>query len=1147
MRLRGIGLLVLVSVILTFDGSQQDTTASFSPQDTVALCAYTSNLQTPCSDNLATNQYVDVTRVVTIPSGDTLSSSNVLFTPSSFIIPGPEVNGQCANAADDDSDGVVNDGCSVLADPEIDQCLHAVDDDELDDVAGAGAAINDGCPTVGQPETSCVSDYLDDDSDGSINDGCAIVGATEAEESDACEDDLNGDPTDDAIGATQRVNDGCPAVSTAESGTQCNDTLDNDSDGFVNDGCYGGGVGGAEAETNQCQDTADNDVDGRINDGCPRLGGLPLGAVVGRAIATITTGVINNPCGTSLTMDFKLLSGSTVNATPNEIISLNVEFTQSEGALEPYRDDGDANSLPNHVDMYPQFLNQFLDPDRIGDLNSDGDDYDVIDGVAENPGSSALLPYGTLQPLRPLARYTGTGLTVGRAVLFQYVIFNPGALAAFEKPHPLSDLRGTELGYPSLVVLLDPTQPTTPDAITDVCSPTDLRFVLWGKTRDNPCLGGTCSNDDTPCFMSCGDNRGINEFYNSSPSFTDSDSGACSGDDTAGCVRMESPPTSGTYRFVSYSQSARDADGDGIENILDSCPLTATTGFNPRTSDSTNDPDGDAIPATSGGANGCDPAPTSNVANGNHDGDSLGSTWMNAADNCPLVSNSDQADAERWQPYATSAPKGGPRSDQIGDDCDSNPTVADGAFRTLLKSMPKCIGGTDTDSDGFCNSDETTWGSSTTSSASTPEHPALVFNMPLTNAGSGGTTSNPGQVGEPYQVCNDGVDNDQDGLTDEQDGGYTISGNSITITGCLLVDTDGDGFSQGQEYWVYYAEWDQCYGISDDDSDTAVNDGCPASGTAESGTETWACDNDTNDDPNSDASVVNDGCPAVGAAEGASETAVCTGAGNEDWNEDPVDSYFVNDGCPQVGGAAETQCEDDTDNDSDSFVNDGCPSVGYAELSGCRNAYDGDGDTKTNDGCATIGSHAENEACWNAFDGDGDGYANDGCATVSGAAEMSCRDNDDDDGDGKVNDGCQAWTEGSGAESGTNCSNSTDDDSDTRVNDGCPPVAPTGADTHRDPCGYAPSSPPYATGTGWPLDIIGTDHKITSLDSGSFAAHLGTGPGDAGYDQRWDLKPGAASSSSHAYITTLDLAYYSSSSIPMLNGTSVMNKYCPYP
>jgi acyl-homoserine lactone acylase PvdQ len=63
--------------------------------------------------------------------------------PSAGGQPGVAESGaQCANAVDDDGDGVVNDGCPAVGAPEVlTQCTNATDDD------GDGA-VNDGCPPI---------------------------------------------------------------------------------------------------------------------------------------------------------------------------------------------------------------------------------------------------------------------------------------------------------------------------------------------------------------------------------------------------------------------------------------------------------------------------------------------------------------------------------------------------------------------------------------------------------------------------------------------------------------------------------------------------------------------------------------------------------------------------------------------------------------------------------------------------------------------------------------------------------------------------------------------------------------------------------------------------------------------------------------
>jgi hypothetical protein len=54
-----------------------------------------------------------------------------------------------------------------------------------------------------------------------------------------------------------------------ETGAQCNNAVDDDGDGAVNDGCPA--VGAAETGAN-CLNNTDNDGDGAVNDGCPTVG-----------------------------------------------------------------------------------------------------------------------------------------------------------------------------------------------------------------------------------------------------------------------------------------------------------------------------------------------------------------------------------------------------------------------------------------------------------------------------------------------------------------------------------------------------------------------------------------------------------------------------------------------------------------------------------------------------------------------------------------------------------------------------------------------------------------------------------------------------------------------------------------------------------
>jgi len=119
--------------------------------------------------------------------------------------------------------------------------------------------------------------------------------------------------------------------------------------------------------------------------------------------------------------------------------------------------------------------------------------------------------------------------------------------------------------------------------------------------------------------------------------------------DESGYVGIANPTTPADYTFTAFSRSQGDADGDDIENDLDTCPLDVNEG-NPRVAgDGDNDNDGiDNV---------CDPTP--DEAKTDHDGD----VYLNRGDNCPLLNNPDNNDSD---------------GDRIGDACDPNPDTPNG-------------------------------------------------------------------------------------------------------------------------------------------------------------------------------------------------------------------------------------------------------------------------------------------------------------------------------------------------------------------------------------------------------------------------------------------------------------------------------------
>ena len=138
---------------------------------------------------------------------------------------------RCADNVDNDTDGLINDGCAVLkangtgnyAEPKR-VCANAVDND-------GDSAINDGCPTLVDPETACGTDTVDDDADTLVNDGCPAVDVAEpvavctetncadadgARPWDLCDDDTDG-----------QINDGCAASGAAEPDDPIRDNANN--------------------------------------------------------------------------------------------------------------------------------------------------------------------------------------------------------------------------------------------------------------------------------------------------------------------------------------------------------------------------------------------------------------------------------------------------------------------------------------------------------------------------------------------------------------------------------------------------------------------------------------------------------------------------------------------------------------------------------------------------------------------------------------------------------------------------------------------------------------------------------------------------------------------------------------------------------
>jgi hypothetical protein len=209
-----------------------------------------------------------------------------------------------------------------------------------------------------------------------------------------------------------------------------------------------------------------------------------------------------------------------------------------------------------------------------------------------------------LGPAQPYWRQVGIADVSGTKLLLQWLGYEPGATLRGRTLDPA-------LGEPNTGLLNntgDPQAVPAPSAVTDTCSPTDSTWVSFGTAPD-------------------------------------------------GTVLFKTPKEPGTYTRKVLYVGQRDADGDGHENNLDPCPLTADADWDPRAASAVGpgDADGDGLPSS------CDP--DDNKANADEDGDG----YSNRGDNCPLVANGVAAGGNQKDSDL----------DGIGDTCDPHPNDAD--------------------------------------------------------------------------------------------------------------------------------------------------------------------------------------------------------------------------------------------------------------------------------------------------------------------------------------------------------------------------------------------------------------------------------------------------------------------------------------
>jgi len=472
----------------------------------------------------------------------------------------------------------------------------------------------------------------------------------------------------------------------------------------------------------------------------------PIGAYAGMLFSMTTLSLAGSPCpqGFNVTAPFSLYHCS---VDKNDTIPWVGDGTNLTLDVNP------VNGIPDGCDHYPTYVDTY-----VGGKQPRLRLYGFNHIVSGNPNTH-----------------------------INFVIFNPEQLTQ-SGTLPDSDM-GDSLGYSNVVVRDNPTQPETVQKITDFCSPLESNTTLFGMSGGEgeviaqvgagPELGIACINwagtnligvnndpgddsvNDDGCWVVtdwCGDN-------------IDND-GDTTADEMCRYIQQRNPnnnigegaSTTGIYGTGShlvgtYSESYRDADGDGFSNDVDACPYTASSNVD--------------------NTYGCDGCPAGTCTAGDQDGD----TYLNRQDRCPFVTSTG-TDLDM---------------DYIGTECDTDSGTAtppagdsapDGAYLNTVVRDATCIDDTDTDGDGWCDLTEELLASDPNDDTLTPEDIRLDYPI-------GTNPADPGAPGAAPATCSDRAYYDTAGA-----GGAEIDNDADTVAnaadidcqaGAVTGDTDNDG------------------------------------------------------------------------------------------------------------------------------------------------------------------------------------------------------------------------------------------------------------------------------------------------------------------------------------------------------------------
>ncbi len=340
---------------------------------------------------------------------------------------------------------------------------------------------------------------------------------------------------------------------------------------------------------------------------------IPIGAIVGELTATATLGLINNACNNPLPVSFIMLNAS---IDPFDTVDF---LDTDENGDEDYTEDKDGSGIQDGFEKYPDFITRVLD---------------------DEPGDEVG------QPLQPIRRAAGIAIIAGINVLLQFLIFEPGTFINENIPDD------PDLGYPTVTLLQnggDPAQDPIPSVITDFCTPLTSNNTAFGVSKDNACTDTTAETLDPLCEVT---------------SALLAEEGGTTPDESG--VPLLTNPQDSTYTFTIIAVGARDADGDGFENGLDTCALVPNEG-DPRIGGD-GDFDNDGLDTA------CDP--NDNEVNSDQDLDG----YLNRGDNCPLDANGENEDNQRDTD-----------NDGIGDACDPNPDDIDAQGELFVSTVTQDV------------------------------------------------------------------------------------------------------------------------------------------------------------------------------------------------------------------------------------------------------------------------------------------------------------------------------------------------------------------------------------------------------------------------------------------------------------------------